>query len=181
VWWIRQSILQALAEQARIIRLPLNRIGALSKINKAAIALEQKFEREPSTRELAALLDLSTDAVEDFMKAASRHVSIDAPVTGEEDTSLLSLLQNIDEPDPDHALLRESLQDEIYNTLIILSEKERAVLSYFFGINGHKELSLQEISDKLDLTRERVRQIKEKAIKKLKNSSRTKALKIYLG
>jgi RNA polymerase primary sigma factor len=181
VWWIRQSILQALAEQARIIRLPLNRIGALSKINKAAIALEQRYEREPSTEEIATLLEISEDSVKDFMQVASRHISIDAPVSTEEESSLLSLLENVDEPDPDQALIKESLKNEILNTLRILSEKERSVLCFFFGINRQNELSLEEISDKMELTRERVRQIKEKAIKKLKNSSRTKALKMYLG
>jgi len=181
VWWIRQSILQALAEQARIIRLPLNRIGALTKINKAAAILEQKYEREPSTQELATLLELEVDSVEDFLKTSTRHISIDAPVSSEEDTSLLSLLQNEDEPNPDSLLLKESLQSEIHNSLRILSEKERSVVCYFFGISRHSELSLEEISNKLDLTRERVRQIKEKALKKLKNSSRTRALKMYLG
>jgi RNA polymerase primary sigma factor len=181
VWWIRQSILQALAEQARIIRLPLNRIGALTKINKAASVLEQKYEREPSTEELAALLELEVSHVEDFLKTSTRHISIDAPMTSEEDSSLLSLLPNQDEPDPDSFLLKESLQSEIHNSLRILSEKERNVVCYFFGISRHSELSLEEISNKMELTRERVRQIKEKALKKLKNSSRTRALKMYLG
>jgi len=181
VWWIRQSILQALAEQARIIRLPLNRIGALTKINKAAAILEQKYEREPSTQELATLLELEVDHVEDFLKSATRHISIDAPVSSEEETSLLSLLPNLDEPNPDSFLLKESLQNEIHNSLRILSEKERSVVCYFFGISRHSELSLEEISNKMELTRERVRQIKEKALKKLKNSSRTRALKMYLG
>ena len=181
VWWIRQSILQALAEQARIIRLPLNRIGALSKINKAAVTLEQKFEREPSTEELAALLEMTEDSVKEFMHVAPRHISIDAPVSTDEESSLLSLLENQDEPDPDARLLKESLQEEIYSTLRMLSEKERTVLYYFFGINAFPEMSLEEIAYKMELTRERVRQIKEKAIKKLKNSSRTKSLKMYLG
>jgi len=181
VWWIRQSILQALAEQARIIRLPLNRIGALTKINKAAAILEQKYEREPSTQELATLLDLEEAYVEDFLKTSTRHISIDAPMSAEEDSSLLSLLASVDEPEPDSILLKESLQSEIHNSLRILSEKERSVLCYFFGISLHTELSLEEISNKMELTRERVRQIKEKALKKLKNSSRTRALKMYLG
>ncbi len=181
VWWIRQSILQALAEQARIIRLPLNRIGALTKINKAASVLEQKFEREPSAEELATLLEIEVEHVEDFMKSSGRHISIDAPVSSEDDSSLLSLLPNEDEPDPDSILLKESLQSEIHNSLRILSEKERSVLCYFFGISRHSELSLEEISNKMALTRERVRQIKEKALRKLKNSSRTRTLKMYLG
>jgi RNA polymerase primary sigma factor len=181
VWWIRQSILQALAEQARIIRLPLNRIGALTKINKAASVLEQKYEREPSTEELATLLELEVDHVEDYLKTSTRHISIDAPMSTEEDSSLLSLLPSLDEPDPDSYLIKESLQSEIHNSLRILSEKERNVVCYFFGISRHSELSLEEISNKMELTRERVRQIKEKALKKLKNSSRTRALKMYLG
>jgi RNA polymerase primary sigma factor len=181
VWWIRQSILQALAEQARIIRLPLNRIGALTKINKAATILEQKYEREPSTEELATLLELEIDHVEDFLKTSTRHISIDAPMSNEEDSSLLSMLPSLDEPEPDSYLIKESLQSEIHNSLRILSEKERSVLCYFFGISRHSELSLEEISNKMELTRERVRQIKEKALKKLKNSSRTRALKMYLG
>jgi len=181
VWWIRQSILQSLAEQARIIRLPLNRIGALTKINKAASVLEQKFEREPSAEELATLLEIEVEHVEDFMKSSGRHISIDAPVSSEDDSSLLSLLPNEDEPDPDSILLKESLQSEIHNSLRILSEKERSVLCYFFGISRHSELSLEEISNKMALTRERVRQIKEKALRKLKNSSRTRTLKMYLG
>ena len=181
VWWIRQSILQALAEQARIIRLPLNRIGALTKINKAASALEQKFEREPSAEELANLLDIEVEHVEDFLKSSTRHISIDAPISAEDDNSLLSLLQSDDEPEPDSVLLIESLQSEIHNSLKILSEKERSVLCYFFGISRHSEMSLEEISHKMTLTRERVRQIKEKALRKLKNSSRTRSLKMYLG
>jgi RNA polymerase primary sigma factor len=181
VWWIRQSILQALAEQARLIRLPLNRIGALTKINKAAAILEQKYEREPSTQELATLLELDVENVEDYLKTSARHISFDAPLNSEEDSNLLSLLENLDEPRPDSLLLKESLQSEIHNSLRILSEKERSVVCYFFGISRHSELSLEEISNKMELTRERVRQIKEKALKKLKNSSRTRALKMYLG
>ena len=181
VWWIRQSILQALAEQARIIRLPLNRIGALTKINKAASQLEQKYEREPSTQELANLLEINVENVEDFLKSSSRHISIDAPMNTDEEGSLLSLLPSEDEPDPDSYLIKESLQSEIHNSLRILSEKERSVVCYFFGISKHSELSLEEISNKMELTRERVRQIKEKALKKLKNSTRTRNLKMYLG
>ena len=181
VWWIRQSIMQALAEQARIIRLPLNRIGALSKINKAAVVLEQKFEREPSVEEIASLLEISEESIQEYMNVSPKHMSIDAPVSAEDEGSLLSLLENTDEPDPDHYLLKESLQNEIQHTLGMLSEKERTVVTYFFGLRGQAEMSLEEISYKMDLTRERVRQIKEKAIKKLKNSTRTSALKMYLG
>jgi RNA polymerase primary sigma factor len=180
VWWIRQSILQALAEQARMIRLPLNRLGALAKISRAAALLEQRFEREPSLAELANLLEVTEDTVKEYMNISPKHTSIDAPVANEEDTSLISILENTDEPDPDFVLIRESLQCEISESFRILSEKEREVLSYFFGINKHRELSLEEISTRLDLTRERVRQIKEKALRKLKNSSRMVHLKMYL-
>ncbi|MGZ5242896.1 MAG: sigma-70 family RNA polymerase sigma factor [Bacteroidia bacterium] len=181
VWWIRQSILQSLAEQARMIRLPLNRLGALSKINKAAATLEQRFEREPSNGEIAELLEITEDSVQDYMKVSPRHISLDAPVNTEDETSLSSLLENTDEPTPDSLLLRESLQSQIAHTLTILSEKERCVLYYFFGINSSREHSLEEISSELDLTRERVRQIKENAIKKLRNSTRTRQLRFYLG
>ncbi len=181
VWWIRQSILQSLAEQARMIRLPLNRIGALSKINKAASVLEQRYEREPSTAEIAELLEITEDSVQEYMTVSARHLSLDAPVNTEDDSSLSSLLENTDEPTPDSPLLRESLQSQIANSLTILSEKERCVLNYFFGINNVREHSLEEISSALDLTRERVRQIKENAIRKLRNSSRTKQLKHFLG
>jgi RNA polymerase primary sigma factor len=181
VWWIRQSILQSLAEQARMIRLPLNRIGALSKINKAASVLEQRFEREPSTLEIAELLEITEDTVQDFMQVSPRHISLDAPVNTEDDSSLSSLMESTDEPTPDSTLMRESLQSQIKHTFIILSEKERSVLTYFFGMNNLREHSLEEISSEMDLTRERVRQIKENAIRKLRNSSRTIQLKYYLG
>ncbi|RYD73360.1 MAG: RNA polymerase sigma factor RpoD/SigA [Sphingobacteriales bacterium] len=181
VWWIRQSILQSLAEQARMIRLPLNRIGALSKINKAAALLEQRFEREPSTAEIAVLLELTEDNIQEYLNVAPRHISIDAPINTDDESSLSSTMENTDEPKPDHVLMRESLQSQITNTLTILSEKERCVVSYFFGINQIREHSLEEISSEMDLTRERVRQIKENAIRKLRNSKRTAQLKAYLG
>ncbi|MDQ3071664.1 MAG: RNA polymerase sigma factor RpoD/SigA [Bacteroidota bacterium] len=181
VWWIRQSILQSLAEQARLIRLPLNRIGALSKINKAAAILEQKFEREPSVNELAQLLEVTDEVVSDYLKGAGRHTSLDAPISSEEDASLVSIIEDTEEARPDEDLLKESLKVEIGQFFVILSDKEKNVLNYFFGINGNIELSLEEIGTKLDLTRERVRQIKEKALRKLQGSERCQGLKVYLG
>jgi len=181
VWWIRQSILQALAEQSRIVRLPLNQVGSLNKINKAFSRLEQSHEREPSPDELAEELEVSTDKVRDTMKVSGRHVSMDAPfVTGEEN-SLIDVLENQDSPKADKSLLNESLQKEIERSLSTLTEKERDVVKYFFGIGMNHGLTLEEIGTKFDLTRERVRQIKEKAIRRLRHTSRSKLLKAYLG
>ncbi|MBL4658451.1 MAG: sigma-70 family RNA polymerase sigma factor [Flavobacteriales bacterium] len=181
VWWIRQSILQALAEQSRIVRLPLNQVGSLNKINKAFSRLEQSHEREPSPDELAEELDVSTDKVRDTMKVSGRHVSMDAPfVTGEEN-SLIDVLENQDSPKADKSLLNESLQKEIERSLSTLTEKERDVVKYFYGIGMNHGLTLEEIGSKFDLTRERVRQIKEKAIRRLRHTSRSKLLKAYLG
>jgi len=181
VWWIRQSILQALAEQSRIVRLPLNQVGSLNKINKAFSRLEQSHEREPSPDELAEELEVSTEKVRDTMKVAGRHVSMDAPfVTGEEN-SLIDVLENQDSPKADKSLLNESLQKEIERSLSTLTEKERDVVKYFFGIGMNHGLTLEEIGTKFDLTRERVRQIKEKAIRRLRHTSRSKLLKEYLG
>jgi len=181
VWWIRQSILQALAEQSRIVRLPLNQVGSLNKINKAFSRLEQSYEREPSPDELAAELEVSTDKVRDTMKVSGRHVSMDAPfVTGEEN-SLIDVLENQDSPKADKSLLNESLQKEIERSLSTLTDKERDVVKYFFGIGMNHGLTLEEIGAKFDLTRERVRQIKEKAIRRLRHTSRSKLLKAYLG
>jgi len=181
VWWIRQSILQALAEQSRIVRLPLNQVGSLNKINKAFSRLEQSHEREPSPDELAEELEVSTDKVRDTMKVSGRHVSMDAPfVTGEEN-SLIDVLENQDSPKADKSLLNESLQKEIERSLSTLTEKERDVVKYFFGIGMNHGLTLEEIGAKFDLTRERVRQIKEKAIRRLRHTSRSKLLKEYLG
>lgn len=180
VWWIRQSILQSLAEQARMVRLPLNRIGVLTKINKAAALLEQKFERKPSVNELAELLETTSEQVQDYIKISPRHISLDAPVSEEDDTSLLTLLENEDVPTPDAKLIKESLQSEVKTSLNILAEKEREIICYYYGINGYPEQTLEEISLKLDITRERVRQLREKAIKKLKGSSRIHYLKFYL-
>ncbi|MDR2065564.1 MAG: RNA polymerase sigma factor RpoD/SigA [Prevotellaceae bacterium] len=180
VWWIRQSILQALAEQSRIVRLPLNQVGSLNKINKALAKFEQENERNPSTEELAEILEIPTDKVSDTMRVSGRHVSVDAPFVDGEDNSLLDVLVNNDSPNADIGLLRESLTNEIDRALSTLTERERDIIKYFFGI-GSPELTLEEIGDKFDLTRERVRQIKEKAIRRLRQSSRSKLLKTYLG
>jgi RNA polymerase primary sigma factor len=181
VWWIRQSILQALAEQSRIVRLPLNQVGSLNKINKAYSKLEQQFEREPSAEELADILDLPIDKVSDTMKVSGRHVSMDAPFANGEESSLLDVLVNLDSPKADTGLMNESLSKEIDRALSTLTERERDVVKLFFGIGLNHGLTLEEIGDKFDLTRERVRQIKEKAIRRLRHSSRSKLLQQYLG
>jgi RNA polymerase primary sigma factor len=181
VWWIRQSILQALAEQSRIVRLPLNQVGSLNKINKAFSKLEQEFEREPSADELAEILDLPEDKVTDTIKVSGRHVSVDAPFAEGEDGTLLDVLQNGDSPRADKSLMNESLQREIERSLSTLTERERDVITLFFGIGMNHGLTLEEIGAKFDLTRERVRQIKEKAIRRLRHTSRSKLLKAYLG
>lgn len=181
VWWIRQSILQALAEQSRIVRLPLNQVGSLNKINKAYSKLEQEFEREPSAEELADILDLPIDKVSDTMKVSGRHVSMDAPFANGEESSLLDVLVNFDSPKADSGLMNESLSKEIDRALSTLTERERDVVKLFFGIGLNHGLTLEEIGDKFDLTRERVRQIKEKAIRRLRHSSRSKLLQQYLG
>tara|TARA_B110000858_G_scaffold182302_1_gene221566 strand:- start:1619 stop:2482 length:864 start_codon:yes stop_codon:yes gene_type:complete len=181
VWWIRQSILQALAEQSRIVRLPLNQVGSLNKINKAFSRLEQEFERPPSSDELATALDLSEEKVKDTMKISGRHVSVDAPFVDGEDNSLLDVMVNNDSPKADLVLMRESLQREIERSLSTLSDREKDVVMLFFGIGRQHGLTLEEIGTKFDLTRERVRQIKEKAIRRLRHNSRSKLLKEYLG
>ncbi|NNC82465.1 MAG: RNA polymerase sigma factor RpoD/SigA [Flavobacteriales bacterium] len=182
VWWIRQSILQALAEQSRIVRLPLNQVGSLSKINKMFSKLEQEFERPPSAEELAHALDLPVEKVAQSLKVSGRHISMDAPFTDDGDSnSLLDVLINDDSPDADSKLLSESLQNEVERSLSTLSERERDVIRLFFGIGMNHGLTLDEIGEKFDLTRERVRQIKEKAIRKLKQQSKSKLLKAYLG
>ena len=181
VWWIRQSILQALAEQSRIVRLPLNQVGSLNKINKAFSKLEQQFEREPTADELAEVLDLPIDKVSDTMKVSGRHVSMDAPFANGEESSLLDVLVNLDSPKADTGLMNESLSKEIDRALSTLTERERDVVKLFFGIGLNHGLTLEEIGDKFDLTRERVRQIKEKAIRRLRHSSRSKLLQQYLG
>ncbi|MBL7883522.1 MAG: RNA polymerase sigma factor RpoD/SigA [Bacteroidia bacterium] len=181
VWWIRQSILQALAEQSRIVRLPLNQVGSLNKINKAFSKLEQEFEREPSAEELSEILELPQDKVADTMRVSGRHVSMDAPFVNGEENSLLDVLVNHDSPRADNGLLNESLQREIERSLSTLTERERDVVKLFFGIGVNHGLTLEEIGAKFDLTRERVRQIKEKAIRRLRHNSRSKLLKSYLG
>tara|TARA_A200000113_G_C8854859_1_gene351476 strand:- start:284 stop:1147 length:864 start_codon:yes stop_codon:yes gene_type:complete len=181
VWWIRQSILQALAEQSRIVRLPLNQVGSLNKINKAFSRLEQEFERPPSSDELASALDIPEDKVKDTMKVSGRHVSVDAPFVDGEDNSLLDVMVNNDSPKADLELMRESLQREIERSLSTLSDREKDVVMLFFGIGKKHGLTLEEIGSKFDLTRERVRQIKEKAIRRLRHNSRSKLLKAYLG
>jgi RNA polymerase primary sigma factor len=180
VWWIRQSILQALAEQSRIVRLPLNQVGSLNKINKAFARFEQENERTPSPEELAEVLDLPKEKVADTLKVSGRHVSVDAPFVEGEDNSLLDVLTNIDSPIADKLLIDESLAKEIDRALTTLTERERDIIRYFFGI-GCQEMTLEEIGEKFGLTRERVRQIKEKAIRRLRHTSRSKLLKGYLG
>jgi RNA polymerase primary sigma factor len=181
VWWIRQSILQALAEQSRIVRLPLNRVGALNKIGKKLSQLEQEFEREPSTNELAEELDMSVYEVADTLKISGKHISMDAPFVQGEDNKLLDIMPNENDPMPDHELMRESLRKEIEEALNTLDQREREVVKLYFGIGYEHPLTLEEIGEKFKLTRERVRQIKEKAIRKLRHHSRSKALRAYLG
>ena len=181
VWWIRQSILQALAEQSRIVRLPLNKIGSISRISKVFAELEQKYEREPTVLELAQALELAPADVLEALRTANRPISMDAPIGTEEDTSLYDVLGNNDSPSPDKDLIHDSLQKEIARVLNTLSAREAKILQLYYGLNNHPPLSLDEISAEVGLTRERVRQIKEKAIKRLKNSSRCKMLKSYLG
>ena len=181
VWWIRQSILQALAEQSRIVRLPLNQVGSLNKINKAFSKLEQEFEREPSPEELSKVLEIPEEKIADTMRVSGRHVSMDAPFVQGEDNSLLEVLVNHDSPRADTALMNESLQKEIERSLSTLTDREREVVKYFFGIGMNHGLTLEEIGAKFELTRERVRQIKEKAIRRLRHTSRSKLLKAYLG
>ncbi|MBQ0050067.1 MAG: sigma-70 family RNA polymerase sigma factor [Bacteroidales bacterium] len=180
VWWIRQSILQALAEQSRIVRLPLNQVGSLNKISKAFSRFEQENERKPSPEELAELLDMPIDKVGDTMKVSGRHISVDAPFVEGEDNSLLDVLVNDDSPSADRGLVNESLSREIERALDTLSEREKQIIQMFFGI-GHQEMTLEEIGDRFSLTRERVRQIKEKAIRRLRQNSKSKLLKNYLG
>ncbi|MCS6822615.1 MAG: sigma-70 family RNA polymerase sigma factor [Microscillaceae bacterium] len=181
VWWIRQSILQALAEQSRIVRLPLNRVGSLNKISKTFSDLEQKFEREPSPEELAEVLDLPPAEVVDTLKISGRHVSVDAPFVQGEENSLLDVLENDSEETPDASLMNDSLCREVQRALSTLSAREADVISLYFGLNNTTSLTLEEIGEKFSLTRERVRQIKEKAIRRLRHTSRSKFLKPYLG
>lgn len=181
VWWIRQSIMQALAEQSRIVRLPLNRVGSLNKISKTFSELEQKFQREPSSEELAEVLDISTEEVTDTMKISGRHVSMDAPFVQGEENSLLDVLANDSEETPDSSLMMDSLRREVQRALSTLTQRESDVISYYFGLNGEQAMTLEEIGQKYNLTRERVRQIKEKATRRLRHSSRSNSLKPFLG
>ena len=182
VWWIRQSILQALAEQARIVRLPLNHVGSLNKINKAFSRLEQEFERPPSAEELAEALEVPEDKIKESLNVSGRHVSMDAPLTTNDDGgTLMDVMANPDSPRTDHMLMAESLQKEIERSLSTLTDKEREIIRLFFGIGMNHGLTLEEIGAKFNLTRERVRQIKEKAIRRLRHTSRNKLLKSYLG
>ena len=180
VWWIRQSILQALAEQSRIVRLPLNQVGSLNKINKALGRFEQENERQPSTQELADMIDIPKDKIDDTLRVSGRHVSMDAPFVDGEDNSLLDVLPNDDSPMADRGLNKESLSTEVERAVQVLTPREREIIKCFFGI-GCQEMTLEEIGENLDLTRERVRQIKEKAIRKLKKPSASKLLVTYLG
>ncbi len=182
VWWIRQSILQALAEQSRIVRLPLNKVGSLNKINKAFSELEQEYEREPSADELADMLEIPTEEVETTLGVAARHVSMDAPFVEGEDNSLLDVLENSSTPDTDSALdYQESLRKEIERSLSTLTDRQCDVIKLYFGIGVEHPMSLEDIGEKFGLTRERVRQIKDKAINKLRSANRSKLLKNYLG
>ena len=183
VWWIRQSILQALAEQSRIVRLPLNKIGSINKINKAFARLEQEFERPPTAAELAETLDMTLDEVKQSMKNAGRHVSMDAPLKdGDESSSnMYDVMRTGDTPSPDTELMTESLRKEIERSLRTLTPREGDVIRLYFGLNGEHPMTLEEIGERFDLTRERVRQIKEKAIRRLKHTSRSRILKSYLG
>ncbi|MDX9908694.1 MAG: RNA polymerase sigma factor RpoD/SigA [Bacteroidales bacterium] len=180
VWWIRQSILQALAEQSRIVRLPLNQVGSLNKINKAFSKFEQEHERKPSPEELAESLELTPDKITDTLRVSGRHVSVDAPFVDGEDNSLLDVLVNDDSPRADRILIQESLSREINRALATLTEREADIIKLFFGI-GCQEMTLEEIGERFGLTRERVRQIKEKAIRRLRHTSKSKLLKTYLG
>lgn len=181
VWWIRQSILQALAEQSRIVRLPLNRVGSLNKISKTFSDLEQKFEREPSPEELADVLELTTSEVVDTMKISGRHVSMDAPFVQGEENTLLDVLEDKNDVTPESGLMNDSLRREVQRSLSTLTQREADVVALYFGLNGEHAMTLEEIGEKFDLTRERVRQIKEKAIRRLRHTSRSKTLKPYLG
>ena len=181
VWWIRQSILQALAEQARIVRLPLNKIGSINKINKTFAELEQKFEREPSIQELADAMEIAPDDIKESLKSAGRHVSMDAPLQQDEEGTLYDVLLSKESPSPDKGLLTESLRKEIERALSTLTYREANIIRLYFGLNGKHQHTLEEIGEEFNLTRERVRQIKEKAIKRLKNATRCRILKTYLG
>ena len=183
VWWIRQSILQALADQARIVRLPLNKIGNINKINRKFAELEQIFEREPSADEISSDLDISQSEVEKNMKNSIRHLSLDAPLPGmeDEDRSLYDVMGSEESPDPSEGLIRESLRSEIQRSLSIISPREKDILNCYFGLSGKHAMTLEEIGEQFDLTRERVRQLKEKGLRRLKQTSRSNVLRSFLG
>jgi len=181
VWWIRQSIMQALAEQGRIVRLPLNRIGTLNRINKATAQLEQEFEREPDSNEIAKMLEVNEEDVRSSLRNVGRHISMDAPLISDEDNSLYDVLRDNDTPNPDRELIYDSLKIEIERAISTLTVREADVLRSYYGLNRKLPLSLDEIADKYELSRERVRQIKERAIRRLKQSSRSNLLKTFLG
>jgi RNA polymerase primary sigma factor len=181
VWWIRQSILQALAEQARIVRLPLNKIGSINKINRALSELEQKYEREPSVDEIAKAIELAPEEIKDAMRSSGRHISMDAPLTEDEDSDMYEVMLSEESPSPDGNLLNDSLRKEIERALSSLTDREANIIKLYFGLNGKHPYTLEEIGEEFNLTRERVRQIKEKAIKRLKHTTRSKILKSYLG
>lgn len=181
VWWIRQSILQALAEQSRIVRLPLNKIGTINKINKAYALLEQEYQREPKAEEIAIMLDITEAEVKDSMRNSSRHLSMDASLTQDEDNNMYDVMRSEEAPTPDMGLIYESLRTEINRVIAILPQREADILKLYFGLDSKHPMTLEEIGEQFDLTRERVRQIKEKAIRRLKHSSKCKNLKSYLG
>ena len=181
VWWIRQSILQALAEQSRIVRLPLNKIGTINKINKAYAYLEQELEREPRADEIAKMLDITEAEVRDSLRNSSRHLSMDASRTQDEDNNMYDVLKSEDSPTPDKGLLYESLKTEVNRVIATLPQREADILKLYFGLDSKHPMTLEEIGEKFDLTRERVRQIKEKALRRLKHTSKCKILKSYLG
>ncbi len=181
VWWIRQSILQALAEQARIVRLPVNKIGSINRINRAFARLEQEYEREPSSQEIADLLEMIPEDVKESLKTNGRTVSMDAPISSEDENTMYDVMQNPDTPSPDKKLINESLAWEIERALSTLSQREAKVLKLYFGLGMKHPFTLEEIGEELKLTRERVRQIKEKAIKRIQFTTRCKILKSYLG
>jgi len=180
VWWIRQAILQALAEQSRVVRLPLNRVGAFNKIGKALTELEQEFKREPSAAEIASELDMTILEVTDTLSLSNRHLSLDAPFSHDEESRLLDVLENEELPNPDNSLMKESLKVEVEYALSTLTQREAEVIKLYFGLEIENPLTLEEIGEKFKLTRERVRQIKEKALRRLRHASRSKALREYL-
>lgn len=181
VWWIRQSILQALAEQSRIVRLPLNRVGTMNKIGKAFSELEQEFEREPSPEEIAEQLEISGFEVSDTLQRSGKHLSLDAPFNDEEENRLLDIIENQEQPAPDNTLISESLRIELDQALSTLTRREAEVVKLYFGLDSETPLTLEEIGEVFELTRERVRQIKEKALRRLRHASRSKLLRSYLG